>query len=114
MFRKIQTVGTVSSFINNEPVGFWDNFWRMFTEPGQVAKETAADKVYDFTAPFFDMVAIAAYPICNTVIMIGALCYIIGFREKTVSWISKASLAYIFCQMLPLLLRTALQMIISY
>ncbi|MFQ6391322.1 hypothetical protein ACLNAR_26420 [Priestia aryabhattai] len=129
MWGKIETVGSIQNFLGSnstagavisqvplvsEHAGFWESVKRMFTDPGEVVQEHAGDRVYDILHPFLDIVGIVAYPIASIIMSMAGILYILHMREKAITWMTKTSITYVVIQLLPLLIRTAIDMIVSY
>ena len=128
MWHKIQTVGTIKSFVGGAVVpgvdvshvapviepGFWGNVKRIFTEPEEVLQENAGDKVYNFLEPFLDIVGVVSYPVASVIMATAGIMYILSFKEKAVTWMTRTSITYIIVQLLPLLTRALIDMIVAY
>ncbi|MES9793572.1 hypothetical protein ABWL24_24405 [Priestia megaterium] len=113
MWGKVQTVGTITEFINKEAtLGTAASFnelldWAL--DPVEQTKEVGANIAYDKIEPFLDIVCMISYPIASVMITMAGLLYIVSFKEKSISWLTKTSIAYVFIQLLPMLTKILIQ-----
>lgn len=115
MWGKVQTVGTIGDFMNKgDTMGIFSPFesaldWAL--HPVEHTKEMGANAVYERIEPFLDILCIASYPIASVIMGTAGLLYILNFKDKSISWVTKTSLTYVVIQLLPIILKSVLQMI---
>ncbi|WP_226639354.1 hypothetical protein [Priestia flexa] len=118
MWGKVQTVGTITEFINKEATlgmtaslnGLLD--WAL--HPVGQTKEFGANLAYEKIEPFLDILCIISYPIASILITTAGLLYIINLKEKSISWLTKTTLIYVLIQLLPTLTKMTIQLLASY
>ncbi|MED4230858.1 hypothetical protein [Priestia megaterium] len=119
MWHKIQTVGTIREFIDTNaaivPLAATKHEGVLTTLTHFLSNPTQAlgDSAFNAINPFLEIAGIISYPVASIIMVVAGLMYIIGFREKCVSWMTKTTITYIIVQLLPLLLRTAINSIIA-
>ncbi|WEZ09600.1 hypothetical protein P5663_07090 [Priestia flexa] len=111
MWGKVQTVGTISEFMNVGTVTPFQTLIDWALHPVEHAKETGTNVAYDTIEPFLDVLTVLSYPIASVIMSIAGLLYIMNFKEKSVSWMTKTTIAYVLIQLLPSLIKSALQLI---
>ncbi|AKU43375.1 hypothetical protein CPT_Silence38 [Bacillus phage Silence] len=121
MWNKIKTVGSIGEFTQKNAAlvplaapehheGIITALMHLFQNPSQAL----ADQVYKMIHPILEVFSIMAYPIAGIVITGAGLLYMIGFREKSVTWMFKTSIGYVTIQLLPLIVKAVLSTIGSY
>jgi hypothetical protein len=116
MWGKVQTVGTITEFINKEAtLGTAASFnelldWAL--HPVEQTKEVGANIAYDKIEPFLDIICVMSYPLASVIITMAGLMYIVNFKEKSISWLTKTTIAYVFIQLLPMLTKAIIQMLV--
>lgn len=114
MWGKVQTVGAIGDFMNKgDMIGTAAPFesvldWAL--HPVEQTKEMGTNAMYDHIEPFLDILCVASYPIASVIMGIAGLLYILNFKDKSISWMTKTSLTYVLIQLLPMLLKSLLQM----
>jgi len=116
MWGKVQTVGTITEFINKEATlgtaASVNELLDWALHPVEHTKEVGANIAYDNIEPYLDIVCMVSYPIASVIITMAGLMYIVNFKEKSISWLTKTSIAYVFIQLLPMLTKAIIQMLI--
>jgi hypothetical protein len=114
MWGKVQTVGAIGDFMNKgDMIGTAAPFesvldWAL--HPVEQTKEMGTNAMYEHVEPFLDILCVVSTPIASIVMSIAGLLYILSFREKSMSWITKTGLTYVIIQLLPMLIKSVLQM----
>ncbi|MFE7078652.1 hypothetical protein [Priestia megaterium] len=78
--------------------------------PAEHAKEMGTNAMYAHIEPFLDILCVVSYPMASVIIGIAGLLYILNLKDKSISWMTKTSLTYVLIQLLPMLLKSLLQM----
>lgn len=117
MWGKVQTVGTITEFINKEATlgtaASVNQLLDWALHPVEETKEIGANVAYDNIEPYLDIVCMISYPIASVMITMAGLLYIVSFKEKSISWLTKTSIAYVFIQLLPMLTKAIIQMLVA-
>jgi len=116
VWSKIQTVGSISDFISSSSTistatTSFEALVDWALHPVDQTKEIGINVAYDTIEPFLQILQIVSYPIASLIIGISGLLYIMNFKERSISWLTKTSITYIVVQLLPLLIKTLLQML---
>jgi hypothetical protein len=74
------------------------------TSPTEYIKETAKQKIVDAFKPLIEMVQALSYPIALIMLTGGALCFMIGQKDRGISLIQNAAIGYILVHIMPLLM----------
>jgi hypothetical protein len=122
MWHKIKTVGTLSEFTKTNAAvvplmqapenhdGIITSLYHFFSNPTQAV----GDKTYDMIHPFLEIFSIMAYPISAIVFVSAGLFFMMGYRDKSVSLMIKTGIIYTVVQMLPFIVKTAINSIVSF
>ncbi|MCJ7987757.1 hypothetical protein MUB16_34960 [Priestia sp. OVL9] len=117
MWGKVQTVGTITEFINKEATlgtaASLNELLDWALHPVEQTKEVGANIAYEKIEPFLDTICVMSYPIASVIITMAGLLYIVNFKEKGISWLIKTSIMYLIIQLLPMLLKTTLNLLAS-
>jgi len=73
--------------------------------PTEHIKQAAKEKIVEAFDPLVELVQALSYPIGLVMLTGGALCFMIGQRDKGISLIQNASIGYILVQLMPLMMQ---------
>jgi hypothetical protein len=122
MWNKIKTVGTISEFAKTNGAvvplmqapehheGIITALMNFFSNPTQAI----GDQTFNVLEPFLDIFAIMSYPISSIIMVSAGILFMVGFREKSVTWMIKTGIIYTVIQMLPFIVKTAINSIVSF